>query len=41
MVVKVVEFDLWIVLIEDVGVGMGLIEEFRCEGYNIIGIILS
>lgn len=38
MVAAAVEFDPWIVLIEDAGVGTGLIEDLRREGLNTIGI---
>lgn len=41
VVAKAVEFDPWIVLIEDAGVGTGLIEELRREGHNTIGITPS
>ena len=38
MIAEAVEFDPWIVLIEDAGVGTGLIEDLRREGLNTTGI---
>ena len=38
MIAEAFEFDPWIVLIEDAGVGTGLIEDLRREGLNTTGI---